>query len=298
VEKYPEGRLHIHRSSKVIGLSRQPTKNGKDMPVKLRWVVGDMDSHHYTVHDQAFDHVIFACHADQILPILTGELRQKGYAEPISAEPAAGLWSSLHIGASAEERDVFSCFQTTENSCYLHSDLRFMPRRRDTWSSWNYLIESAPSEKSHPAGVSLTYNMNILQHIPKKLYGDVLVTMNPKHPPAPELTQGEYVYNHPLYTVEAVRAQEKLENLQNKGGISYLGGWVPFDFVDSTHSRGLNPEPLPLDYVIRIVVLIILSFIRLGERILRLPGVALLVAVLTFLPSLTLDILENTGLFA
>ena len=197
-----------------------------------------------------------------------------------------------------------------------------MPTRRDTWSSWNYLIDSKPSQQLYPAGVSLTYNMNILQHIPTKTYGDVLVTMNPPHAPSPKLTQGEFTYEHPLYTVEAVRAQDRLESLQNKGGVSFCGAWtkygfhedgfssglkvaidhlggrVPFEFVDSTYSRGLNPEPLLLDYVVRIVISIIVLMVRLAELVLSVPGMALLLAVITFLPSLLLDFLESTRLFA
>lgn len=183
-------------------------------------------------------------------------------------------------------------------------------------------MDSKPSQRRHPAGVSLTYNMNILQHIPPKRYGDVLVTMNPPHAPAAHLTQGHYIYEHPLYTVEAVRAQEKLESLQNKGGVSYCGAWtkygfhedgfssglkvaidhlgggVPFQFVDSTYSRGQNHDPLLLDHVVRAVISILTIFVRFGERLSRIPGVSLLLALITFVPSIMLDLLEEIGLIA
>ena len=35
--------------------------------------------------------------------------------------------------ATSEETEIFSSFQTTQNLCYLHSDLSLMPTRRQTW---------------------------------------------------------------------------------------------------------------------------------------------------------------------
>ena len=153
-------------------------------------------------------------------------------------------------------------------------------------------------------------------------YGDVLVTMNPPHAPAAHLTQGQYVYEHPLYTIEAVRAQEKLETLQDKGGVSYCGAWtkygfhedgfssglkvgiehlggaVPFEFVDSTYSRGDRPVILLLDHVVKAVVSMLMIFVRIADRVLGLPGVWLLVALVTFVPSVLLDLVEEIGIIA
>ena len=277
------------------------------------------------IWEDSFDHVILACHGSQILPILSGQLdsrRDSKIPSSYGLGMSPGRRVAADMGASIDEYKIFSCFKTTENICYLHSDLSLMPQRRNTWSSWNYLISSSPSRRSHPAGVSLTYNMNILQHIPTQIYGDVLVTMNPGHAPPQEKLQGEFTYQHPLYTVEAVRAQEKLESLQNKGGVSYCGAWtkygfhedgfssglkvakehlggqIPFNFRDSTYSRGLNPEPLLLDYVVRIMISIVMAMVRFGERLLDVPGVAIVVAMMLFIPRIMLDLLETTGLFA
>ncbi|CRK24661.1 hypothetical protein BN1708_018116, partial [Verticillium longisporum] len=86
--------------------------------------------------------------------------------------------------------------------------------------------------------------------------------MNPLHEPDPAKTQASFTYRHPLYTPEAVRAQRLLPRIQNTRGISYAGAWtkygfhedgfssglaaaqdhlharLPFQFVDSTYSRG------------------------------------------------------------
>lgn len=49
-----------------------------------------------------------------------------------------------------------------------------------------------------------TYWMNLLQSIPEKDFGPVLVTLNPPFEPKPELVSDEYWYEHPLFS-ELVR---------------------------------------------------------------------------------------------
>jgi hypothetical protein len=116
--------------------------------------------------------------------------------------------------------------------------------------------------------------MNILQHLPREIYGDVLVTLNPLHPPNPTTVQGTYKYQHPLYTVAAMKSQKLLPAIQNKRGISYAGAWtkygfhedgftsgieaamhiggkVTWEFKDSKYSRGKVPELGFKDWIVR-----------------------------------------------
>ena len=123
--------------------------------------------------------------------------------------------------------------------------------------------------------VCLTYNMNILQHIPTNVFGDVLVTLNPLHRPVENSIQGEYKYEHPLYTIKAMEAQKKLSTIQNERGLLYAGAWtkygfhedgfssgleaalqlgaeVPFEYKDSRYSRGRMPVLGTRDYLLRV----------------------------------------------
>ncbi|KAJ0373279.1 hypothetical protein COL26b_008522 [Colletotrichum chrysophilum] len=228
---------------------------------------GRVRVHTHNGKSDVYDHVILATHGDQALRI---------------------------IGSSAtpEEKEILSAFKTSENSVVLHSDLSHMPASEKAWSSWNYLTLSSPSTgKQNIDQVSLTYNMNILQHIPRETFGDVLVTMNPLHQPNPDTIQGSFTYRHPLYTPEAVRAQKLLPRIQNKRGISYAGAWtkygfhedgfssglhiaqdhlyakLPFQFVDSTYSRGRKPSLGLADLFVRLIILIIQVFVvRVLER--------------------------------
>jgi len=92
---------------------------------------------------ETFDHIIFACHSDDVLYILD-----------------AGS------GATPEEQDILGAFRWAKNDAWLHSDERvgsfspplgrmvanpqayqLMPRKRLAWSSWNYIRRKAYSEK-------------------------------------------------------------------------------------------------------------------------------------------------------
>lgn len=218
------------------------------------------------VHDsrgrsELFDHVILATHGDQ-------------------------AYSIIRDSGTDEERDILSSFRTSENVAVLHSDLSLMPESREAWSSWNYITASSPlTGRGNIDQVCLTYNMNILQHIPREAFGDVLVTLNPLHEPNPAKVQGRYVYEHPLYTPAAIQGQKRLENIQNKRGISYAGAWtkygfhedgfssglfvaqehlgakIPFKFKDSTYSRGRTPELQLADRILRLWILLIQVFI-------------------------------------
>ena len=160
-----------------------------------------------------------------------------------------------------------------------------MPTRHIAWSSWNY-ITTSPSPTTAPS-VCLTYWMNLLQHIPSSIYGHVLVTLNPLHSPDPSKTQGSWTYHHPVYNAAAIRSQILLPRIQNTRGISYAGAWtkygfhedgfssglkvavehlgaeLPFDFVDSTFSRGRRPVLGWRDYAVRIFVALVQILIAL-----------------------------------
>ncbi|KAI5371130.1 Putative amine oxidase, FAD/NAD(P)-binding domain superfamily [Septoria linicola] len=316
LKQYPEGRLHIHTSSRVANVLRPAARtNGL---VNVTWSKGTDGK----IEQDHFNHVILACHGDEVLPLLAKHGSPSSNASGASSRQDSFVRSSNGVQyVTEEEHEILSAFETTANTCYLHSDLSLMPTRRAVWTAWNYLVTSSPSKQDHPAGVSLTYNMNILQHYPEDQYGPVLVTMNPDIEPKAELTQGKFEYTHPLYTVEAVRAQDRLEQIQNKRGVSYCGAWtkygfhedgfssglrvatehlgakLPFEFVDSTYSAGHTPTLIWKDHLLRVFVLLpALFWIRILERILGLPFVAPFVQVLAIIGSRLLNSAEYFGI--
>ncbi len=146
--------------------------------------------------DTLFDEVVFATHADTARALLTD--------------------------ADAKENDALSAFSYSKNRVVLHSDTSFMPRHRRTWASWNY----------HPrldgSAISLTYNMNILQHIPATL--PCFVTLNPAREPKKELVHGSYHYDHPVFNANARKAQDSLELLQGVRSTYFAGAHLGYGF--------------------------------------------------------------------
>jgi predicted NAD/FAD-binding protein len=171
-----------------------------------------------------------------------------------------------------------------------------MPKRRTAWSAWNYITTSQPASKptSSVSGalqnVCLTYNMNILQSLPVSKFDNILVTLNPPHPPKPSLTQATYQYRHPLYNAKMIAGQEELASINGKEGIWYAGAWtgygfhedgfasgmrvglklggsVPWEPTNAKFIRGKQPTLGWKDYVVRITVVILQLYINILERL-------------------------------
>lgn len=151
-----------------------------------------------------YDHVIFACHADETLALL--------------------------LDASDQEKSILSAFTYQENRVVVHRDASFMPRHRKAWASWVYLSEDRGVKSPQ---VSLTYWMNNLQNLPAD--DTVLVTLNPGRRPAEETIYDEHVFSHPVFTCGAVRAQSRLGEIQGKNRAHFCGAWTRYGF----HEDGL-----------------------------------------------------------
>ena len=75
--------------------------------------------------------------------------------------------------------------------------------------------------------------MNRLQNLKTDI--PVLVTLNPSRRPKEDLIQDEHIFAHPVFTVEALAAQEKMTTIQGRGNIWHCGAWQRYGF----HEDGL-----------------------------------------------------------
>lgn len=157
-------------------------------------------------HDQKhyFDQVVFAGHADDTLLMIEN---------PTDAE-----------------KSVLGSFTFQENKVVAHCDQSFMPKTRGAWASWVYLAEKAVDEK--PV-VSLSYWMNNLQGLPAS--APVFVTLNPGRMPDASLTYDTHYFKHPVFTHDAIRAQQRLDEIQGKERSFFCGAWQRYGF----HEDGL-----------------------------------------------------------
>jgi predicted NAD/FAD-binding protein len=151
-------------------------------------------------HD--FDRVVIAAHGDQALRML--------------ADP------------TALESDLLGSFHYQENEAVLHTDTRFMPKTRRCWASWNYRIEN----NRH----STHYWMNELQGVSER--EQYFVSINPSTPPAESSIKRRLAYEHPLFDLAAVAAQDRLPALHAAGDATnryFCGAWQRYGF----HEDGL-----------------------------------------------------------
>ena len=152
---------------------------------------------HYQDGIKTFDKVILACHADQSSEIL--------------------------IENFSEEANLLKDFKYQKNTSILHSDINFMPKKKSVWSSWNYITETGNS-----GNLSITYWMNELQGINSSK--PILLSLNPKILPNPDLIYGQYSYSHPILDNNAINIQKKLSSIQGKNNLWFCGAWTGFGF--------------------------------------------------------------------
>jgi predicted NAD/FAD-binding protein len=161
-------------------------------------------------HEDTFDAVVMACHADQTREIL----------------------SDLDV----QETEILTPFKYQMNTAVLHSDPALMPRRKSTWSSWNYLTETNRSG-SNGSAVCVSYWMNLLQSLDPTL--DLFVTLNPTRAPSEDKIHRTFEYEHPLYDAATDAAQKELWRLQGHRNTWYCGSYFGAGFHEDGLQSGL-----------------------------------------------------------
>jgi predicted NAD/FAD-binding protein len=140
---------------------------------------------------EIYDAVFIACHSDQALGLLAD--------------------------ASRAETDVLGAIRYQRNEAILHTDSSVMPNRRRAWAAWNYHV---PQDAARH--VSVTYNMNILQGLDSSR--QYCVTLNNDRHIDPACIIRRINYDHPVYSREAVAAQQRQVEL-NARRTFYCGAY-------------------------------------------------------------------------
>ena len=152
--------------------------------------------------DMTFDAVVLACHAPQALALLESP--------------------------SERERQVLGAFQTSVNHAKLHTDSSMLPRHPRARASWNYHLTEGD------ASATLTYHMNRLQTLDTP--EDYCVTLNDSGTVNDREVLKQMTYYHPLYTAQAIRAQQRWIEISNVDRIHYCGAY----WFNGFHEDGLN----------------------------------------------------------
>lgn len=133
-----------------------------------------------------FDKIVVATHADQALALLE--------------DP------------SDDERRLLGAFGYTRNDAVLHTDERLLPQAQSARAAWNYRL----GDDGRP---TVTYSLNRLQALPGET--EYCVTLNEEV--ADEHVIRRLTYEHPLYTVDSLRAQRELPSLSGRRHTYYAG---------------------------------------------------------------------------
>ena len=153
--------------------------------------------------EMRFDRVVFACHGNQVLPLL---------ASPSDAE-----------------REILGHSNTSRNEVLLHTDAGYLPKRAAARASWNYSLNPDAS-----SGATVTYHMNRLQSL--QVAEDYCVTLNPIESIVPEKIVRILIYHHPIYDSETVQAQTRWNEISGKQRTHFCGAYWHYGF----HEDGLN----------------------------------------------------------
>jgi predicted NAD/FAD-binding protein len=154
-----------------------------------------------------FDEVIFACHSDQALSIISIP--------------------------SLIQSEILGDISYVKNDVILHTDHSVLPVRKLAWASWNYLIKGYDGESQAPT--VLTYNMNILQNIQSDT--TFCVTLNNSKDIDKDKVLGTYQYAHPQFNNQTITAQKRWSEISGQNGLHFCGAyWYNGFHEDGVHS--------------------------------------------------------------
>ncbi|MCX6170232.1 MAG: FAD-dependent oxidoreductase [Ignavibacteriales bacterium] len=156
-----------------------------------------------------FDKVIFASHADETLKMLT---------DPTDLE-----------------KNILTKFKYQLNKATLHTDSTIMPKNKNVWSSWNYRIEP----KNGEVKTSTIYYMNSLQHVSKSQ--DYFVSINDPGNVGKDKIIKEIDYDHPLFDLDSIEAQENIQQINKQGNNTFFcGSYFKYGFHEDAFASALE----------------------------------------------------------
>ena len=160
---------------------------------------------YYGTSDEYFnyDHVVFATHANDAMRLI------KNLTE--------------------NEKNILSNFEYKKNIAYLHNDELLMPKNKNTWSSWNSILDTNNLNKN-----CVTYWLNKLQNL--KTQKNFFLTLNPFLDIDNKKIIKKVEFTHPFYDIKTIKAQKYLSELQGINNSWFCGSYFGYGF----HEDGLK----------------------------------------------------------
>ncbi|HCW90924.1 MAG TPA: FAD-dependent oxidoreductase [Marinobacter sp.] len=206
VDDRPQWRVISGGSAQYVKRMMDRLASGLHLSASVEQVTRDDQGVVLRVNGEAhrFDQVVFACHSDQALKMLGDPTEQ--------------------------EREILGAIGYQSNDVVLHTDSSVLPSNRRAWAAWNYWI---PEYRNEP--VSVTYNMNILQNF-RDAPETFCVTLNRTRDIDPAKILRRFDYTHPVFTMDAVRAQQRYHEIGNRNRSHFCGAY----WFNGFHEDGVN----------------------------------------------------------
>ncbi|MBC7190918.1 FAD-dependent oxidoreductase [Marinobacter sp.] len=206
VDDRPQWRVISGGSAQYVKRMMDRLASGLHLSASVEQVTRDDQGVVLRVNGEAhrFDQVVFACHSDQALKMLGDPTEQ--------------------------EREILGAIGYQSNDVVLHTDSSVLPSNRRAWAAWNYWI---PEHRNEP--VSVTYNMNILQNF-RDAPETFCVTLNRTRDIDPAKILRRFDYTHPVFTMDAVRAQQRYHEIGNRNRSHFCGAY----WFNGFHEDGVN----------------------------------------------------------
>ena len=152
---------------------------------------------------KVYDRVIIATHSDQALKMIENP--------------------------SYSEIEILSAIPYQTNVAYLHWDCSVLPKQKNAWASWNYFKPNKLKDET-----TVTYYMNMLQNLdmPK----NICVSLNMEGHINPKKIFKKIIYQHPVFTSEAILAQKRHKEIDGVDKLHFCGAYWGSGF----HEDGLN----------------------------------------------------------
>ena len=141
---------------------------------------------------ELYDRVIIGTHSDQALKMIENP--------------------------SHEEREILSSIPYQINVAHMHWDCSVLPKQKNAWASWNYFKPNKLKDET-----TVTYYMNMLQslNIPR----NVCVSLNMEEHIDPKKIYKKIIYQHPVFTSEAILAQKRHKEIDGVNKIHFCGAY-------------------------------------------------------------------------
>jgi predicted NAD/FAD-binding protein len=152
---------------------------------------------------------------------------------------------ALLADARPDETRLLREFQYQPNTATLHTDASVMPRTRLAWSAWNYSLARNADGVTEPMTI---YWMNRLQGVSDR--ENYFVSINRPDRIDPKKVLRTIAYEHPLFSLGAVRAQTEIPALNAAAAGNtetyFCGAWTRYGFHEDGFLSAVNLSRLLL----------------------------------------------------